>query len=127
MTSLVYTTTEQKMVIIIPKKPAMSVGKVASQAAHAAMVAGLKSQQQPGFVSWLLGGMKKIVLQCNHQADLSDLEIEARDIGLVTHLVFDEGHTEVEFGSATALAIGPASEILIDTITGHLSLYGKIK
>lgn len=112
------------MVIVVPLEPAMSPGKVASQAAHAAMIAGLKSQTHEGFVSWMLGGMKKIVLECSDSLDLAGYAGDANRAGLVTHLVVDEGFTEIPFGTATALAIGPANEGLIDNVTGELELYG---
>lgn len=113
-----------KMVLLVPLDLNMSVGKIASQTAHAAMVAGLKAQTQEGFVPWLLGGMKKVVLEVANQAFLENFEKLAQSDGIVTHLVRDEGFTEVPFGSCTALAIGPANSILIDTITGGLDKMG---
>lgn len=113
-----------KMVIVIPLQLNMSAGKVASQAAHAAMVAGLKAQGHEGFVQWLLGGMRKVVVETPLVSDLYFLNSEAQKAGFVTHLVEDEGHTEVAFGSATALAIGPAHSGQLNAITGHLNMLG---
>ncbi len=67
-----------KMVVIIPTDLNMSTGKIASQAAHAAMVAGLKAQTHEGFTSWLLGGMKKIVLEVKNPSELIDLDNRAK-------------------------------------------------
>jgi len=116
-----------KMTIIVPLSLGMSPGKVASQVAHAALVAGLKAQTHEGFVSWLLGGMKKIVLETAVESELVDLDNRAKKFGLVTHLVQDEGHTENPFGSYTALAIGPAPSATIDKVVGHLALLGTRK
>src|ERR1051326_349906 len=113
-----------KMAIVVPLSLGMSPGKVASQVAHAALVAGLKSQTHEGFVSWLLGGMKKIVLETAVESELVDLDNRAKKFGLVSHLVQDEGLTEVPFGSFTALAIGPANGSIIDEVTGGLALLG---
>ena len=41
--------------------------------------------------------------------------------GLVTYMVTDARHTQIA-GSETVLAIGPAPESILKTITGHLKL-----
>jgi peptidyl-tRNA hydrolase len=37
-----------------------------------------------------------------------DKKLKALDIGINTYLVEDAGHTQIEAGSLTVLAIGPA-------------------
>ena len=44
------------------------------------------------------------------------------DIGIVTHLVEDAGHTQIEAGSRTILAIGPAFSNEIDPVTDQFKL-----
>ena len=43
--------------------------------------------------------------------------------GLNTHLVRDAGHTEIEPGSRTVLAVGPAPASAMDPLTAHLKTY----
>lgn len=42
--------------------------------------------------------------------------------GIETTLIHDAGRTQVEKGSATVLAVGPASVAAVDKITGNLPL-----
>lgn len=46
----------------------------------------------------------------------------ARAAGLMVTPVLDAGRTQVEPGSMTVMAIGPAENTKIDSITGHLPL-----
>lgn len=50
------------------------------------------------------------------------LESQASSLGLPTHVVRDAGRTEVEPGSITVLAVGPAPAEAIDAVTGALRL-----
>ncbi|MDY7082102.1 MAG: peptidyl-tRNA hydrolase, partial [Halobacteria archaeon] len=38
-------------------------------------------------------------------------------------LIQDAGHTQIEPGTKTALAVGPARDEDVDAVTGHLSLF----
>lgn len=53
---------------------------------------------------------------------MHELMGKAEAQGLITYLVADAGHTQVEAGTETVLAIGPAHEDAINAITGHLKL-----
>ena len=50
------------------------------------------------------------------------LESKASSLGLPTHVVRDAGRTEIEPGSVTVLAVGPAPAQAIDVVTGGLRL-----
>jgi len=93
----------------------MSKGKTSAQAAHASLGAFLKNPDQ----DWLKSGMKKIILKADN---LERLQAEAEKSGLPNFLVVDAGLTELDLGTITALAIGPAEEENIDKITGDLPL-----
>merc|ERR1740121_675547 len=45
---------------------------------------------------------------------------EACGSGLIAESIRDAGHTELEPGTMTVLAIGPAQDVQIDALTGHL-------
>ena len=58
-----------------------------------------------------------------HFAEMVELERVARQKGLVTTIIHDAGHTQVDPGTATVLGIGPGPASVIDSVTGHLRLY----
>ena len=111
-----------KQAIVVRADVGMGTGKVAAQAAHASLGAfehaGDQAQRQ-----WKRGGQKKIVLKANGKEELYALKEEAKFHGLPTYLVTDAGLTQVEPGTPTALAIGPAADADVDEITGDLSLF----
>jgi PTH2 family peptidyl-tRNA hydrolase len=111
---------ELKQVILIRKDLGMSKGKIAAQAAHAAVEATLRSDDR--MVSkWRNSGMKKITLKIESEKELYKYLQEAKDFGLTTALITDAGRTEIAPGTPTCLAIGPENEDKIDSITGKLS------
>ena len=56
-------------------------------------------------------------------AELHDLVRNCAAAGLNTKLIRDAGHTEIEPGSRTVLAVGPAPASALDPITRHLKPY----
>jgi peptidyl-tRNA hydrolase len=51
-----------------------------------------------------------------------EVEKKAREAGLITHIIVDAGRTQIEAGSRTVLAIGPAPVAALDAVTGHLKV-----
>jgi PTH2 family peptidyl-tRNA hydrolase len=108
-----------KQVIIIRSDVKMSKGKTAAQASHAAVEAVLRGNKK--LVSkWRSNGQKKITLKVESLEQLNELILKAEEIGLTNSIIRDAGHTELEPGTTTCGAIGPAPEIQIDKITGEL-------
>ena len=101
----------------------MSPGKLAAQAAHAA-VRACEVAPHENIDAWNREGCTKIVLEVRSDADLIILYKQAVADYLPVALICDEGRTEVKPGSITALGIGPAPNEYIDRITGGLHLYG---
>jgi PTH2 family peptidyl-tRNA hydrolase len=52
-----------------------------------------------------------------------ELERAAREKGLITTIIHDAGHTQVEAGTATVLGVGPGPASVVDSVTGSLRLY----
>ena len=113
-----------KQAIVIRADLKMSVGKIAVQAAHAAVSAAEECRRikPEWFKDWLDEGQKKVVLRVSELEELKQLHEQAKSLGLPTSMVEDAGLTEVPPGTITALGIGPAPSEIIDRVTGKLKL-----
>jgi peptidyl-tRNA hydrolase len=110
-----------KQVIVVDASLGLPPGKLAAQAAHAAVIGFLTA---PARLQrrWLETGMAKIVLACDSAEALARIAATAEAAGLPTGLVRDAGRTLLEPGTATCVGIGPAEAEAIDGITGALQL-----
>ena len=113
---------EYKQVIMVRKDLDLPKGKMAAQAAHAAVEAAFRSDKKK-VDAWRQQGMKKIVLEVRNEKEMLKYSQIAKDAGLVTAVITDAGHTVVEPGTKTCCAIGPDKEKEIDKITGGLDAY----
>ncbi|MBC5793099.1 MAG: aminoacyl-tRNA hydrolase [Nanohaloarchaea archaeon] len=111
---------ELKQVIVVNEQLGLSKGKTAAQVAHASLGAYKKAGAEKR-EDWDNKGAKKVILGSGDRK-LEDLLTDAKYNKLPAYLVKDAGHTEVEPGSKTALAIGPAESDKIDSLTGELRL-----
>lgn len=110
-----------KQAIVVRTDLGMGTGKLAAQVAHAS----LKAYENAGPDArrgWTDGGQKKVVLKASGEAELRDLADQARRERLPHALISDAGHTQLEPGTVTALAVGPGEENLVDRVTGDLKL-----
>ncbi|MAG44476.1 aminoacyl-tRNA hydrolase [bacterium] len=110
-----------KQIIILRKDLKMSLGKTCVQACHACLGACEKTNKK-NFMHWQKQGQKKAIVKVENQDELFKLKKQANNMNLPNYLVSDAGLTELEHGTVTALAIGPAQEHEVDKITGDLSL-----
>lgn len=99
----------------------MGSGKLAAQVAHGSISAYEKTEEAVRR-EWRGGGQQKVVLRADDERTLHELADKARRAGLPFSLVRDAGRTQLDPGTVTVLAIGPAPESDIDPITGNLSL-----
>lgn len=99
----------------------MGVGKVAAQVAHASLKA-YDSAGEDAVGEWKRSGQTKVVVEVETEDELLHLKEAAERRGLPAALVRDAGHTQVESGTLTALAVGPAADDEVDAVTGELSL-----
>lgn len=113
-----------KQVLVMRADLGMSPGKLAAQAAHAAILSYNKALRND-IDEWERTGITKIVLAVNSEQELISVYKKAVAEYLPCAIVSDEGRTEVEPGTITGFGIGPANNVAIDRITGHLKLYGK--
>ena len=86
-----------KQAIVARTDIGMGTGKLAAQVAHASLQA-YEDADPDARREWKTGGQKKVVLS-------------------------DAGHTQLDPGTVTTLAVGPGPENIVDKVTGDLSLY----
>jgi peptidyl-tRNA hydrolase len=110
-----------KQVVVVNEALKLPRGKLAAQVAHAA-VQGFVNASPTAQRKWLNAGMPKVVLRSESESELHELESRANSRGLPVALIEDAGHTVVEPGTVTCLAIGPAEDDAIDSLTGVLKL-----
>ena len=122
-----------KQVIVMRADLRMRRGKEIAQGSHASMafitkqvsiVSHRVNTLTPVQIEWLASSFRKVCVRVDSEAELLLLQALAKQAGLFTHLVQDNGLTE--FGGVptyTCLAIGPDYDEKIDPITQHLRLY----
>ncbi|WP_290816395.1 peptidyl-tRNA hydrolase Pth2 [Halovivax sp.] len=110
-----------KQAIVARTDVGMGTGKLAAQVAHASLSAYEKADDRTRR-TWKSGGQKKVVLKGSSERELHELSAIADAEGLPNAVVSDAGHTQLEPGTVTALAVGPGDEDLVDRVTGELSL-----
>lgn len=102
------------MYLFLNKGLRMSAGKMAAQAAHAAVEAASISDESL-LRKWNMGGhYKKLVMQARDAEHLLLIERYLNDRGFKTKLIIDEGLTEIPAHSATALGVE-----IVDKDAGH--------
>ena len=116
---------EYKMMIVMREDLDLSAGKLAVQAAHAAVSCAMscKRDRTKWFRSWFDEGQRKVVVRVFDLAHLKEVESAARRAGLPVEKVADAGLTEVPPGTVTCLGIGPAPDSDLDPVTGLLKLW----
>lgn len=111
-----------KLALVVRTDLDMGRGKIAAQVAHAAVAATLASLGGAVCYGWLEAGQPKVVLKATTADQLDEIIRQARAAGLPVQLVHDAGRTQVQAGTLTCCAIGPAESQRIDTVTAGLSL-----
>jgi PTH2 family peptidyl-tRNA hydrolase len=111
-----------KQAIVARKDLGMGEGKLAAQVAHASLMA-YEDADPKTQSAWKGDGQKKVVLRADSESQLFELAEKANAEGIPHAIVRDAGHTQLEPGTASALAVGPARDEAVDVVTGELSLY----
>ncbi|WP_435126881.1 peptidyl-tRNA hydrolase Pth2 [Halobaculum sp. D14] len=111
-----------KQAIVARTDIGMGKGKLAAQVAHAALSAYEDTDERTRR-EWKGSGQKKVVLKGESESQLFELADVAEREGLPYAVVRDAGHTQLEPGTVTALAVGPGPDSLVDKVTGDLPLY----
>ena len=111
-----------KLALVVRSDLGMGRGKIAAQVAHAAVAAVLANGGRRDFAAWLAEGQPKVVLKVASAEQLAELVRGAAAAGLPVELIRDAGRTQVDPGTVTCCAVGPADSARVDAVTGELSL-----
>lgn len=113
-----------KLVIVVRQDLKMGKGKIAAQCSHAAVGAykQLQNRNKKLLKCWEYNGQPKVVVKCQDESELIALQQHAKALGVTATIIQDAGRTQVCPGSRTVLGVGPATEDLVNKITGHLKL-----
>ena len=129
-----------KMTLVVRKDLKMTTGKIAAQCAHAAVAVvddvhdkrhelatrpdpASPANAWPGWLdAWQATGSMKVALRCETEAQLLAVHQAALKAGLPTYVIMDAGRTQIEAGSKTVVAVGPAPVSKVDSVTGELKL-----
>ncbi|WP_129114789.1 peptidyl-tRNA hydrolase Pth2 [Halegenticoccus tardaugens] len=111
-----------KQAIVARADLGMGRGKLAAQVAHASLSA-YEDADAKTRRAWKGEGQKKVVLKANGETELFELADAAEYEGLPHAIIRDAGHTQLEPGTVTALAVGPGPDETVDRVTGDLPLY----
>jgi PTH2 family peptidyl-tRNA hydrolase len=111
-----------KQAIVVRADLGMGTGKLAAQVAHASLSAYEDAGSRTR-TAWKGSGQKKVVLKADSESQLFELADAAEREGLPNAIVRDAGHTQLDPGTVTALAVGPGDDGIVDRVTGDLSLY----
>lgn len=122
-----------KQIIVIRRDLGMRRGKEIAQGAHAAMAFLTKAIDRYGNLTrsltrkelkWINGPFTKVVLQVPDWESLISVFDKAQLNGIEVHMIIDNGVTEFNGSpTATALAIGPDEDDVLDPLFGGLKLY----
>jgi PTH2 family peptidyl-tRNA hydrolase len=125
-----------KQVLVVRRDLNMRKGKMSAQCAHASL-GSVTQFMAESIVSggyyffppkdmqeWLFDGpFIKIVVGCDDEEELLQLEQVCKEAGVIHRLIQDAGRTEFHGEPTyTVLAVGPGETETIDKITGHLKL-----
>jgi PTH2 family peptidyl-tRNA hydrolase len=113
-----------KQAIVVRSDLKMGKGKMASQVAHASLQAAEDAMRtrEKWFGEWKEGGQAKIVLKVGSEGELEELLKKAKSLRIPVSLIQDRGLTQLEPGTTTSMAVGPAPDELVDRVTGKLKL-----
>lgn len=112
-----------KQMLILRKDLNMRKGKMVAQGAHASMKATLEYQDHPYVTAWLAGPFTKIVVGVPTLDLLFEAYAHALGFGIPCSLILDAGRTEFDgVPTYTAVGVGPAPDVDLTPITGHMKL-----
>ena len=87
------------------------------------MAATLTAMGSPRLQAWLADGQPKVVLRVDSADELDHVVAAAHAGRLQVETIADAGRTQLDPGTVTCAAIGPADDDAVNAVTGALRLY----
>ncbi|MEM4663176.1 MAG: peptidyl-tRNA hydrolase Pth2 [Candidatus Diapherotrites archaeon] len=114
---------EIKQVIVVRTDLKLGKGKIASQVAHASLEAYEKVvRERPDWAKlWNESGKAKVVLKVQDEKSLVELYNKAKAV-VPSAIIKDAGLTQVDPGTITCFASGPAPSEKLDALFSKLKL-----
>lgn len=115
----------RKVVVCVREDLRMSAGKVAAQVGHAIHALCRDCPLSEALEAWEDedNGSTIVCLAVPDLTEIQRIQEQATTLSIPTFPIFDAGRTEVESGTCTVMAVGPATNEELKPITGHLRLY----
>ncbi len=125
---------KSRQIIVLRKDLKMRKGKMVAQGAHASMQAILNEMHRgedgtltlkpdAAMSDWLSGHFTKICVSVDSEEALDDIYSQAVNAKIPCAMIVDSGKTEFHgMPTRTAVAVGPADEDIVRSITGQLPL-----
>ncbi|MEZ3115110.1 peptidyl-tRNA hydrolase Pth2 [Halobaculum sp. MBLA0147] len=111
-----------KQTIAVRGDLGMGAGKLAAQVAHASLSAYEDTDRRTAS-EWKGSGQQKVVVRVDGEDALFEVADVADREGLPHAVIRDAGRTQLDPGTATAVAVGPGRDDVVDRVTGDLPLY----
>ena len=115
---------DMRLYICVRNDLKMTKGKIAGQCCHGAVDACMNmfNRDRQLYEKYNNSDHVKIILKVDNEEELFRLQGAARAKNIYSVIIEDKGYTQIPSGTKTAIALGPASEFLLKSITGHLRL-----
>jgi len=115
--------TPVKQAIVVRTDLEMGKGKIAAQVGHACVMGAMRVREaRPEWFEAWRPSQAKVVLRAGGLEEIEGIRRAAAEAGAPWDMVSDAGLTQLEPGTVTCIAVGPAPDELVDRVTGGLRL-----
>lgn len=115
--------TPVKQAIVVRTDLEMGKGKIAAQVGHACVMGAMRVREaRPEWFEAWRPSQAKVVLRAGSLSEIEGIRRAAAEAGAPWDMVSDAGLTQLEPGTVTCIAVGPAPDELVDRVTGDLRL-----
>jgi PTH2 family peptidyl-tRNA hydrolase len=108
--------------MLIRRDIKMTKGKVTAQCCHG-MIYSIQHSSCEKIALWQNSGEKVITLSVPNEKVMERIYNQAQKNKIVSKIIQDAGHTQVQADTKTICVIGPDNEIKIDKLTKDLKLW----